>query len=75
MMKWAKGRCFVGFLVLAAWVGASAPALFADDPEARAIMERVDGRDDGDNETADVKMILVDKKNQERVRKIARFMK
>ena len=38
-------------------------------------MERVDARDDGDNETADVKMILIDKKGQERVRKIARFAK
>lgn len=70
-----KGRGLVGFVALAAWVGMSAATLFADDPEARAIMERVDARDDGDNETADVKMILIDKKNQERVRKIARFAK
>ena len=74
-MRWANERCVVGFLALATWVGMSAPAVFADDPEARAIMERVDARDDGDNETADVKMILIDKKNQERVRKIARFAK
>ena len=70
-----KGRGLVGFVVLATWVGMFAPTLSADDPEARAIMERVDARDDGDNETADVKMILIDKKDQERVRKIARFAK
>lgn len=70
-----KGRGLVGFVVLATWVGMFAPTLSADYPEARAIMERVDARDDGDNETADVKMILIDKKNQERVRKIGRFMK
>jgi hypothetical protein len=75
MMKWSKGACLVGFLVLATCTGMFAPPLFAEDPEARAIMERVDARDDGDNETADVKMILIDKRNQERVRKIARFMK
>lgn len=75
MMKWAKGRCFVGMLVLALWVGMSASAMAGDDPEARAIMERVDGRDDGDNETAEVKMILIDKKDQERVRRISRFSK
>ena len=70
-----KGRGVVGFVVFATWVGMFAPTLSADDPEARAIMERVDARDDGDNETADVNMILIDKKNQERVRKIGRFMK
>jgi hypothetical protein len=74
-MKWVNERCFVCLLVLVACTAMSTPTLFADDPEARAIMERVDARDDGDNETADVKMILIDKKNQERVRKIARFMK
>jgi hypothetical protein len=75
MMKWVNGRCVVGLLTLATWVGMSVATLSADDPEARAIMVRVDARDDGDNETADVKMILIDKKDQERMRKIARFAK
>jgi hypothetical protein len=47
----------------------------ADDPEARKIMELVDARDDGDNQTADMEMILIDKKGKERVRKIASFGK
>jgi predicted RND superfamily exporter protein len=51
------------------------PVLAADDPEARAIMERVDNRDDGDNQTADMQMILIDKNDQKRVRKIATFRK
>lgn len=51
------------------------PAISADDPEARAIMEKVDARDDGDNQTADMEMILIDKNNQERVRKIRTFGK
>ena len=75
-MKLLNGnRCFVLFLILAAYSAMSAPSLFADDAEARAIMERVDARDEGDNQTANMKMILIDKKNQERVRKIAKFTK
>jgi hypothetical protein len=46
-----------------------------DDPAARRIMEMVDARDDGDNQTADIKMILIDKKGNERIRKIASFSK
>ncbi len=47
----------------------------ADDPQARAIMERVDARDDGDNQTADMQMVLIDKRGQKRVRRIATFKK
>jgi hypothetical protein len=47
----------------------------ADDPDARAIMERVDARDDGDNRTADMQMILIDKKGAERRRQLGTFIK
>ncbi|MEA3435694.1 MAG: outer membrane lipoprotein-sorting protein, partial [Thermodesulfobacteriota bacterium] len=47
----------------------------ADDPEARAIMEKVDARDDGDNQVSDMEMILIDKKGKERIRKIHAFSK
>jgi len=50
-------------------------ALAADDPSARAIMEKVDARDDGDNRTADMQMVLVDKRGDERVRRISTFSK
>lgn len=50
-------------------------ATAADDPQARAIMERVDERDDGDNRTADMLMILIDKRGKRRERKIATFTK
>ncbi len=43
----------------------------ANDPQARAIMEKVDARDEGDNQTADMQMILIDKRGNERVRKIS----
>ncbi len=48
---------------------------FADDPKARAIMEKVDARDDGDNQMSDMEMILIDKNNRQRIRKIASFSK
>jgi hypothetical protein len=69
---------FIWFLMLAMmlpFVVASHSAVAADDPEARAIMERVDARDEGDNRTADMRMLLIDKRGKERVRKIATFMK
>lgn len=47
----------------------------ADDPKARAIMEKVDARAEGDNQIADMEMILIDKKGQKRVRKIHSFRK
>ena len=47
----------------------------ADDPRARAAMEKVDARDDGDNQTGEMQMILIDKNGNERVRKIAAFIK
>lgn len=48
---------------------------WTDDPAARDIMEKVDARDDGDNQTSDMEMILIDKNGQERVRKISSFGK
>ncbi len=46
-----------------------------DDPEARAIMEKVDARDDGDNMTADMEMILIDKHGKKRIRRLYTFGK
>ncbi|MBK7947490.1 MAG: outer membrane lipoprotein-sorting protein [Deltaproteobacteria bacterium] len=47
----------------------------ADDPKARAIMERVDARDDGDNQTSTLQMILIDKSQKQRVRELRSFTK
>ncbi len=41
----------------------------------REIMEKVDARDDGDNMTANIEMILVDKKDNRRIRKMKTFVK
>lgn len=50
-------------------------AAHADDPKAREIMQKVEDRDDGDNQVNDMLMILIDKKGNERVRKIHTFVK
>ena len=47
----------------------------ADDPDARKIMEQVEARDDGDNQTAIMEMILISKSGNQRIRKIATFGK
>ncbi|MCG8550735.1 MAG: outer membrane lipoprotein-sorting protein [Desulfobacterales bacterium] len=46
-----------------------------DDPRARKIMERVDDRDDGDNEISEMKMILIDKHGKKRIREMRNFVK
>ena len=72
-----KMNAFYGLLVTLVLFGSglAEPVLAADDPEARAIMERVDARDDGDNQTADMQMVLIDKRGKKRVRRIATFKK
>ena len=62
-------------ILLAAFAPTAPPVMAADDPEARAIMEKVDARDDGDDRTADMQMVLVDKRGKQRIRKIATFQK
>ncbi len=63
----------IGFII-AAIVNIS-PLYAADDATARAIMQKVDDRDEGDNRTSDLQMILIDKRGQKRVRKISSFSK
>jgi hypothetical protein len=50
----------------------AAPAATAE-LTGREIMERVDERDDGDNATQDMEMILIDKNQNQRVREIRSF--
>ena len=47
----------------------------ADEPTGRAIMERVDARDDGDHRVADMEMVLIDRRGNERRREIRSFTK
>ncbi len=47
----------------------------ADDPVARGIMEQVDDREDGDNRTSNLQMVLIDKRGNQRVRQISSYIK
>jgi hypothetical protein len=47
----------------------------ADDPKAREIMKKVDARYDGDSQTADMEMVLIDKGGKKRFREIRTFSK
>lgn len=50
-------------------------SLYADDAKARAIMEKVDARYDGDTVIQDMIMILIDKNKKKRVRQIKSYSK
>ena len=50
------------------------PAL-ADDAKAREIMQKVEDRDEGDNMTSEMEMILIEKNGSERVRRLKTFTK
>jgi hypothetical protein len=63
-------------MIVAAALGNVTPGISSQDhPEARRLMEMVDARDNGDNQTADMEMILIDRNGNERIRKIASFSK
>ncbi len=72
MRSYKNISAFLGMLTACLLMASSA---MADDPAARAIMEKVDARDDGDHQTSDMQMVLVDKKGKKRIRKISTFSK
>ena len=69
----------IRLLILSAWLTIGFQLLphptFAYDLKAREIMQRVDERDDGDNSTSLLEMILIDKNGRQRVRKLSQFSK
>lgn len=73
-----KQECFwwpLVFITVAGLMAIASLATAADDATARAIMEKVEARDDGDNEIADMEMVLIDKKGQQRLRVLKTFSK
>jgi len=72
-MKSRLSRFITVVFILIAVLPPIASQTFADDPAARAIMEKVDARDDGDNQTSDMEMILIDKRGKERIRRMLRI--
>ncbi len=74
MRKIIRETCPAGaFIVI--FIFFIAPVALADDPVARGIMQKVDDRDDGDNITNEMEMILIDKKQKKRIRKLYSFKK
>ena len=63
------------FLLITIALSIFSPSLYADDAKARAIMKKVDARDDGDTLEQDMQMILVDKKGRTRARAIKSYTK
>lgn len=64
------------FFVILCILSAACPfSSFADDPKAREIMQKVEDRDDGDNRTSDMLMVLIDKNNDERKKYFKIFSK
>jgi hypothetical protein len=49
--------------------------LMADDPKARAIMDKVDARDDGQTLEQDMLMVLIDKNGKQRTRDLKSYAK
>jgi len=62
-------------LLVVSLPGIGTAANLKDDPKARAVMEKVENREDGDNRVSDMEMVLIDKKGKKRVRKIKSFQK
>ena len=63
------------FFALAAGTVFFAPGAVAGELTAREIIEKVDARDDGDNSTATLEMILIDKRGDKRVRRVTKLAK
>jgi hypothetical protein len=74
-MKKTIERYLISVLAILSATFFLAPVSFADDQEARNIMEKVDARDDGDNQVSEMEMVLIDKRDKERIRKIQTFSK
>ena len=64
-------NCICVFICFSLFIALDAEA----ESDARSIMEQVDARDDGDNQTADLEMVLIDQKGNERTRTIKLFSK
>ncbi|MCE2390644.1 MAG: outer membrane lipoprotein-sorting protein [Proteobacteria bacterium] len=61
------------FAFLGAALLLAAEAGGVSSPSAREIMQRVEDRDDGDLQTSDLEMILIDKSGYQRVRQLRSF--
>ena len=75
IIPWKGARSIPSLIIMLLILGLMPCAGWAEDLKARQIMEKVDARDDGDNQVSDMEMILIDKNGKKRVRKIRAFSK
>ncbi|MCH8077216.1 MAG: outer membrane lipoprotein-sorting protein [SAR324 cluster bacterium] len=72
----ATGRpVLLAVAVLLLALSAVSGAAHAEDAKAREIMQKVNDRDEGDNQTSDMEMILIDKRKNKRIRRLKSFRK
>ena len=72
----ATGRpVLLAVAVLLLALSAVSGAAHAEDAKAREIMQKVNDRDEGDNQTSDMEMILIDKHKNKRIRRLKSFRK
>ncbi len=74
-MKPLKIICAISIIIPVCLFLIATAAASADDTKAREIMQKVEDRDDGDNQISEMEMILIDKFNQRRVRRLSTFTK
>ena len=70
-----KRQCWLLLVVFTLAVFLIPINAFADDPKARDIMQKVEDRDDGDNQTTNMLMTLTDKNNDKRKKYFKNFRK
>jgi hypothetical protein len=75
MQRYSRSSRPLAACALAVGLLLSALPIGAEELTGRQIMERVDDRDTGDDGISDLEMILIDKRGQQRVRKIRSFSK
>lgn len=63
------------FTTISIGVALLTTCMIADDPKARAIMEKVDARDDGQTIEQDMLMVLIDKNGKQRTRDLKSYAK
>lgn len=68
-------RKLIMFFIFIAFLLSPPPAASAENANARKIMEKVVANKDGDNGTAQLEMILIEKSGRQRVRKMVAFNK
>jgi len=71
----AAATALVALAAAGALLAAGAAPAAADDAKARDIMQKVIDRDDGDNETSRMEMVLIDKDGNRRTRKLEVYRK